>query len=130
MKIYSALIGALDSQGGRYSEDLSEVDLSDPEDVRVTVADPTGAVLVHLGSSHFLERYQVYLAHVAEWRQQFQRLDSVDLRYERQIIVNPDPRRTASAAQAVPKPAAPARSTSAQAAKRSAAKSKPPRKKR
>lgn len=121
MKIYSALIGALDSQGGRYSEDLSEVDLSDPEDVKITVADPAGAVLVHLGSSHFLERYQVYLAHVAEWRQQFQRLDSVDLRYERQIIVNPDPRRAASIAPAAPK---------AQAAKRSATKSKPARKKR
>jgi len=25
-----------------------------------------------------------------EWRQQFQRLESVDLRYDRQIIVNPD----------------------------------------
>lgn len=123
MKIYSTLIGALDSEGGRYSEDLSEVDLSDPEDVKVTVADPAGAVLVHLGSSHFLERYQVYLAHVAEWRQQFQRLDSVDLRYERQIIVNPDPRRAVNIAPA------PARTTSAQA-KRSATKSKPARKRR
>ncbi len=130
MKIYSALIGALDAQGGRYSEDLSEVDLSDPEDVRITVADPAGAVLVHLGSSHFLERYQVYLAHVAEWRQQLQRLDSVDLRYERQIIVNPDPRRAASIAPAAPKAPTTARTTSAQAAKRSATKSKPPRKKR
>jgi len=27
---------------------------------------------------------------VQEWRQQFSRLDSVDLRYEHQIIVNPD----------------------------------------
>jgi hypothetical protein len=30
------------------------------------------------------------VTHVAEWRQQFQKLDSVDLRYDRQIIVNPD----------------------------------------
>ncbi len=127
MKIYSALLGALDVQGGRYSEDLSEVDLSDPEDVKVTVADPAGAVLVHLGSSHFLERYQVYLAHVAEWRQQFQRLDSVDLRYERQIIVNPDPRRTLSVAPPAP---APARTASAPTAKRSTAKSRPVRKRR
>ena len=29
-------------------------------------------------------------AHVREWRQQFDKLESVDLRYDRQIIVNPD----------------------------------------
>jgi hypothetical protein len=30
------------------------------------------------------------MAHLQEWRQQFQKLESVDLRYDRQIIVNPD----------------------------------------
>lgn len=90
MQIYSGLMRELDSEGANYSKDLSEVDLSDPEDVKVVVADPGGAVLVHLGSADFLRRYKIYLAHLAEWRQQFQKLDSVDLRYERQIIVNPD----------------------------------------
>jgi cell division protein FtsQ len=32
----------------------------------------------------------VYVSHVREWRQQFDKLESVDLRYDRQIIVNPD----------------------------------------
>jgi cell division protein FtsQ len=90
MKIYSRLIAELDGGDARYSKDLSEVDLSDPDDVKVTVADPEGAVLIHLGSSEFLSRYKVYMAHAQEWRQQFQKLESVDLRYERQVIVNPD----------------------------------------
>ena len=90
MDIYTQLIQELDSSGARYSQDLSEVDLSDPEDVKVMVNDPSGAVLVHLGAGHFLARYRIYVTHVAEWRQQFQKLDSVDLRYDRQIIVNPD----------------------------------------
>jgi cell division protein FtsQ len=90
MDIYTQLIQDLDSSGARYSQDLSEVDLSDPEDVKVMVNDPSGAVLVHLGSGNFLARYRIYVTHVAEWRQQFQKLDSVDLRYDRQIIVNPD----------------------------------------
>ncbi|HJT00744.1 MAG TPA: FtsQ-type POTRA domain-containing protein [Terriglobales bacterium] len=90
MDIYTQLIQDLDSSGARYSQDLSEVDLSDPEDVKVMVNDPSGAVLVHLGSGNFLARYKIYVTHVAEWRQQFQKLDSVDLRYDRQIIVNPD----------------------------------------
>jgi len=90
MQMYSALMRELDSEGAHYSQDLSEVDLADPEDVKVVVADPGGAVLVHLGSSDFLRRYKTYLAHLQEWRQQFQKVESVDLRYERQIIVNPD----------------------------------------
>jgi cell division protein FtsQ len=90
MKIYLSLIQDLDSGGAHYSQELSEVDLSDPDDVKVLTGDASGAVLVHLGSSNFLERYKIYMAHVGEWRQQFEKLESVDLRYERQIIVNPD----------------------------------------
>jgi cell division protein FtsQ len=90
MKIYSDLVHELDSGGGRYSQELSEVDLSDLDDVKVLANDPQGAVLVHLGSANFLDRYKIYVAHVREWRQQFAKLESVDLRYDRQIIVNPD----------------------------------------
>ena len=90
MKIYSRLLRELDAEGARYSKDLSEVDLSDPEDVKATTSDPAGAVLIHLGNQQFLERYKVYMAHLQEWRQQFHKLESVDLRYDRQIIVNPD----------------------------------------
>ena len=95
MKIYNEVIRELDSGGGHYSQDLSEVDLSDPEDVKVLTNDPDGEVLVHLGSSNYLDRFKIYVAHLREWRQQFPRLESVDLRYDRQIIVNPDLRGTA-----------------------------------
>ena len=90
MKIYSDLISQLDSGGTHYSQDISEVDLTDPEDVKVLTNDPKGGVLVHLGPSHYFDRYKIYVAHIQEWRQQFDELDSVDLRYDRQIIVNPD----------------------------------------
>jgi cell division protein FtsQ len=90
MKTYNDLVRQLDSGSGHYSQDLSEVDLSDPDDVKVVANDPQGAVLVHLGSSSFLERYRVYVTHLQEWRQQFNPVESVDLRYDRQIIVNPD----------------------------------------
>ena len=90
MKIYNDLIGQLDSGGAQYSHDISEVDLSDPDDVKVLTSDPQGEVLVHLGSSNYLDRYKIYVSHVQEWRQQFDKLESVDLSYDRQIVVNPD----------------------------------------
>jgi len=95
MKTYSEMVLELDSGGARYSRDLSEVDLSDLEDVKVRVNDPAGDVLVHLGSSDYLRRYKTYVTHAQGWRQQFQKLESVDLRYDNQIIVNPDMERTA-----------------------------------
>ena len=90
MKTYSEMVRELDSGGARYSQDLSEVDLTDLEDVKVRVNDPAGDVLVHLGSSDYLRRYKIYVTHAQGWRQQFQKLESVDLRYDNQIIVNPD----------------------------------------
>jgi cell division protein FtsQ len=95
MKIYNELIRQLDSGGAHYSQDLSEVDLSDPEDVKVVTNDSDGEVLVHLGSSNYLDRFKIYVAHLREWRAQFAKLESVDLRYDRQIIVNPDLQGTA-----------------------------------
>jgi cell division protein FtsQ len=90
MKTYNQLVDELDSGGAHYSQGLSEVDLSDADDVKVMTNDPGGEVLVHLGSSNFLDRYKIYVTHVREWRQQFDKLDSVDLRYDNQIVVNPD----------------------------------------
>ena len=99
MKVYNELVRQLDSEGSHYSQELSEVDLSDPEDAKVLVNDPSGHVLLHLGSANsgtgnFLDRFKLFKAHVSDWRQQFEKLESVDLRYERQIVVNPDLRST------------------------------------
>ncbi|MBV9608928.1 MAG: FtsQ-type POTRA domain-containing protein [Acidobacteria bacterium] len=102
MNMYAALVRELDSEGAHYSQDLSEVDLSDPEDVKIMVPDPAGAVLVHLGSTDFLRRYKTYMTHAQEWRQQFQKLQSVDLRFDRQIIINPDSHLAAAVTKSVP----------------------------
>jgi cell division protein FtsQ len=90
MKAYNELVQELDSGGARYSQELSEVDLSDLENLKVRVNDSAGDVLVELGASDYLKRYQTYVSHVQQWRQQFQKLESVSLRYENQVIVNPD----------------------------------------
>jgi len=99
MKIYVRLVDEMDEGGAHYSQDLSEVNLADPDDVRVTVAGVSGAVLLHLGSDRFRARYELYLANVQKWRQSVPRLYSVDLRSDRQVIVNPDARPVPHAAQ-------------------------------
>lgn len=92
MKIFSAAMKDLDSGGSNYSKDISEMDLSDPDDARITVEDPNGALIIHLGSGNYLDRYKIYVRHISEWRQQFNKLESIDLRFPGQVIVNADGR--------------------------------------
>jgi cell division protein FtsQ len=91
MKIFERFTTELDAGGAKISEGLSEVDLSSPEDVKAMIPDESGGskgeVLVHFGESDFLERYNKYKAHLAEWRAQYPNLASVDMRYDRQAVL-------------------------------------------
>ena len=85
--VYLRLMSDLDSTGQRYSQNLSEIDLTDPEDARVLMPEPGRDILAHFGEDHFLERYLRYRDHIADWRQQYPRLAAVDLRYDRQVVL-------------------------------------------
>lgn len=85
--VYMRLMADLDSSGHHYSQNVSEIDLTDPEDARVLMPEPGRDILAHFGEDHFLERYQRYRDHIAEWRQQYPRLAAVDLRYDRQVVL-------------------------------------------
>ena len=87
MAVYGRLINELDSTSQHLSEQISEIDLTDPEDARVMMPEQGTDILAHFGDDQFLIRYQRYKAHIAEWRQQYPRLASVDLRYEQQVVL-------------------------------------------
>jgi cell division protein FtsQ len=87
MAVYARMIEELDANNQRFSQQISEIDLTDPEDARVLMPEQGADILAHFGEDHFLERYQRYQAHIAEWRQQFPRLASVDLRYDHQVVL-------------------------------------------
>jgi len=134
MKIYMGFVKALDASGENISHRLSEVDLSDPEDVKAILPDAApgspdtasgGAdsasaradVLVHFGDGRFLERYREYEQHLTEWRAQYPKLAVVDLRYERQVVLQMQPGTAAPAADAAAPATAPGESSSTDSAK-------------
>ncbi len=93
MRLYSAFLQDLDSTGKKVSTELSEVDLSDPEDLKALLPSGNGAeTLVHFGTGNFLHRYQRFQDHIEEWRGQYPRLSSVDMRYERQVVLQMPPK--------------------------------------
>lgn len=87
MKLYQRFIADLDGGGAKISDQVSEVDVNNPEDVKALIPDHGMEVLVHFGDDKFLERYQKYQQHLPEWKQQYPKLASADMRYETQVVL-------------------------------------------
>jgi cell division protein FtsQ len=87
MAVYQRLMSELDANGQHNSDQISEIDLTDPEDARVMMPEQGTDILAHFGEDHFLERFERYKAHIAEWRQQYSKLAAVDLRYDQQVVL-------------------------------------------
>lgn len=76
-------------------DSVSEIDLSDANDVQATFAglqasgtSIPGALLVHFGNSDFHDKFQVLLNNISQWEVAAGRVASVDLRFEREVVVN------------------------------------------
>ena len=87
VELYQRFMSELDAGSQHFSEQISEIDLTDPEDARVLMPEQGTDILAHFGQDHFLERYQRYKAHIAEWKQQYPKLAGVDLRYDQQVVL-------------------------------------------
>lgn len=82
---------ALHQQKFSAAQAFAEIDVSDPRNLRalVTPAAAGGrALLLDLGRRHFGRRYRLYLRHVNGWLASYPRLQSVDLRYDGEAILN------------------------------------------
>jgi cell division septal protein FtsQ len=68
---------------------ISEVYLSDAEDLKALLIHGQETLQVHFGQRDFLSRFRTFLALLPEIRRSGDKLDSVDLRYRNQIVVDP-----------------------------------------
>ncbi|MGC2617670.1 MAG: FtsQ-type POTRA domain-containing protein [Acidobacteriaceae bacterium] len=113
MALYQRFLRELDGGGEKVSAQLSEVDLSDPEDVRATVTANGSDLHLQFGQDDFLARWKNYEAHVGQWRAQYPKLAAVDLRYEHEVVLKMTPDAAADgpaeSKAAAPKPAATAK---------------------
>jgi cell division protein FtsQ len=93
---------------------VSEADITDASDLRVTLtglgaaAGSAAPILVHFGDSDFGNRYHLLAENIDQWRASAGSVDSVDLRFARQVVVNPESKTIAasvkqSAVQSAPR---------------------------
>jgi cell division protein FtsQ len=91
MALFERFMTDLDAGGSKLSDTISEVDLSSPEDVKALIPSDKSDILVHFGDDDFLARYQRYQQRLPEWKTQYPRLASADMRYERQVVLEMSP---------------------------------------
>lgn len=102
MELFSSFSQQVEQSRSRAMQQVSEVDLSDSSDVvaRVTGLQPADSadqswgaeppVVVHFGDSDFEAKFRTLLDNIGQWRATAGRVESVDLRFSREAIVNPD----------------------------------------
>jgi cell division protein FtsQ len=81
---------------------ISEADITEASDLRVTLtglgtlSDSGSPILVHFGDSDFGNRYHLLAENIDQWRASAGSVDSVDLRFARQVVVNPESKTVAA----------------------------------
>jgi hypothetical protein len=74
---------------------VSEADLADGDDLKALLVQGRETLQVHFGHENFLEHFHQFLTVLPELRKSNAPLDSVDLRYRNQVVVNPQGRNPA-----------------------------------
>jgi cell division protein FtsQ len=88
LDLYHAFSEQLASELPRSGWLISEVDLADADDLKALLVQGQETILVHFGSEAFAERFHNLLTSIPELRKANAKIDSVDLRYRNQIVVN------------------------------------------
>jgi cell division protein FtsQ len=95
MSLFVAFMKDIELAHAGAGEEVSEVDFSDPQDVRAMLAGLPGLegqypIWVHFGNGDFVNKYHLLAENIAQWRASAGRVESIDLRFSRQVVVNPE----------------------------------------
>jgi cell division protein FtsQ len=134
MQLFAGFTQQVESTHAGAMERASEVDLSDASDLRATISGLNGdqalggsisnqssrdseahqdnmdsPVLVHFGDNDFEAKYRTLLDDIGQWRAKTGRVESVDLRFSGEAVVNPETPPASPVSRVAPRPVAAAR---------------------
>ncbi|HVM75612.1 MAG TPA: FtsQ-type POTRA domain-containing protein [Candidatus Saccharimonadales bacterium] len=101
MKTYQEFLRSVELVKAGSSDKVSELDLSNPRDLRAVLTglgngDGAHGVTVHFGQNEFTKKYQMLVENFPQWQASAGQVRSIDLQYSKQVVVNPDTNTTAS----------------------------------
>ena len=88
LRLYEEFIGGWESVP-QSEWSVSEVNVSDPEDLKALLVAGSESILVHFGREDFARRFRNFLNFISRVRPTQVAIRSVDLRFKNQIVVNP-----------------------------------------
>jgi cell division protein FtsQ len=91
LALYQEFMRQVGEEAPRAGWMISEVDLSDSEDLKALLIRERQTIQLHFGHQSFLGRFRSFLTLLPELQRSNPNLDSVDLQYRNQIVVNPRP---------------------------------------
>ena len=96
MNLYVQFMKEIERAQPGAADHVSEADISEASDLRATLtgmgtaSGSASPILVHFGDSDFGNRYHLLAENIDQWRASAGSVDSVDLRFARQVVVNPE----------------------------------------
>jgi cell division protein FtsQ len=95
VQTYQDFLKDIDVVRANSSDRVSEIDLSNPRDLRAVMtgmgaANDAQAVSIQFGQSDFAAKYRLVVDNFAQWQASNGRVRSIDLQYSRQVILNTD----------------------------------------
>jgi cell division protein FtsQ len=123
MQMFAGFAQQVESARAGAMDQVSEVDLNEAKDLRATISglqvvntsaggaandawgNADAPIVVHFGDSDFQSKYLTVLNDIGQWRAAAGRVESVDLRFNGEAVVNPD--RTLLALKKDPPPITP-----------------------
>lgn len=85
--LLQGLIRDLDREQPYYSEQVSEVDLTDLVNVKVTTVHNGEPIELNMGDRLFRHRFEIFLEYIDSWKREYQSVRSVDLRFKGHVAI-------------------------------------------
>ena len=95
MQVYQEFMNNVDLVKPGSSERVSEADLGNPRDLCAVLTGfgnegSAPAISVHFGQGDFTGKYRTLVENFTQWQANAGPVHAIDLRYSRQVVVNPD----------------------------------------
>jgi cell division protein FtsQ len=95
MQVYQEFMKNIDLVKPGSSERVSEADLGNPRDFCAVLTGfgsegNASAITVHFGQGEFTGKYRTLVENFTQWQANAGPVHAIDLRYSRQVVVNPD----------------------------------------
>ncbi len=95
MQIYQEFMKDIDLVRSGSSDRVSEVDLANPKDLRavmtgIAIASDPQALTIHFGQGDFTGKFRMVVENFAQWQASNGRVQSIDLQYAKQVVLNPE----------------------------------------